>query len=176
MRSMEHTVEQALSTPTPAQYPGSGVVSMDEDPIDRARRRVGITLNGKYRLDALLGLGGMAAVYRATHRNRAQLAVKMLHPELSQRADLRTRFLREGYAANSVGHPGVVLVVDDDIAEDGSAFLVMELLDGETAEYLSESFGNKLPTSVAVAIVHQLLDVLAAAHAAGVVHRDIKPA
>jgi serine/threonine protein kinase/tetratricopeptide (TPR) repeat protein len=142
----------------------------------RALSRLGTTLKAKYRLDALIGVGGMGAVYRATHRNRAELAVKMLHPELSLNGEVRGRFLREGYAANSVKHPGVVLVVDDDVAEDGSAFLVMELLDGETVEYLSESFGNKLPTSVAVAIVHQLLDVLAAAHAAGVVHRDIKPA
>ena len=78
----------------------------------------------------MLGVGGMAAVYKATHRNQAEFAVKMLHPELGIRQDVHTRFLREGYAANSVKHPGAVLVVDDDTAEDGAAFLVMELLDG----------------------------------------------
>ena len=60
----------------------------------------------------------------------------MLHTELSFREDVRSRFLREGYAANSVKHPGVVRVVDDDVAEDGAAFLVMELLDGAEVETL----------------------------------------
>jgi serine/threonine protein kinase/tetratricopeptide (TPR) repeat protein len=142
----------------------------------RARERLGTTLNGKYRLDALIGIGGMAAVYRASHRNRAQLAVKMLHPELSLNLDIRARFLREGYAANTVSHPGAVLVTDDDIAEDGSAFLVMELLDGASVEELWGGFARKMPLPLAKDIVLQLLDVLAAAHAAGIVHRDIKPA
>jgi eukaryotic-like serine/threonine-protein kinase len=142
----------------------------------RARERLGTTLNGKYRLDALIGLGGMAAVYRASHRNRAQLAVKMLHPEISLNLEICARFLREGYAANSVQHPGVVLVTDDDVAEDGSAFLVMELLDGASVEELVTRFSGKMPPALAIDITLQLLDVLAAAHAAGVVHRDIKPA
>jgi serine/threonine protein kinase/tetratricopeptide (TPR) repeat protein len=142
----------------------------------RARERLGTTLKGKYRLDALIGIGGMAAVYRASHRNRAQLAIKVLHPEISLNLDIRTRFLREGYAANSVQHPGVVLVTDDDIAEDGSAFLVMELLDGASVEELASRFEGKLPAPIAIDIGLQLLDVLGAAHAAGIVHRDIKPA
>ena len=150
---------------------------MSEDELTaQARRRVGTTLKNKYHLDSLLGVGGMASVYRATHRNRAQLAVKVLHPEFSQRADVRARFVREGYAANSVGHPGVVLVVDDDVAEDGSAFLVMELLDGLSVEEIGSMFPGGVAPEVGVAIVHQLLEVLDAAHAAGIVHRDIKPA
>jgi serine/threonine-protein kinase len=149
----------------------------DDDLRRRARERLGATLNGKYRLDELLGIGGMAAVYRATHRNRAQLAVKMLHSELSLDVDVRSRFLREAYAANSVQHPGAVVVVDDDVTADGAAFLVMELLDGMTVEELTVRYpGQKVPLPVAVAVVHQLLEVLAAAHAAGVVHRDVKPA
>src|SRR5437870_575692 len=86
-----------------------------------AQERVVTTLRGKYLLGELIGDGGMAVVYKATHRNQAEFAVKMLHPELSLREDVRTRFLREGYAASSVKHPGVVLVVDDDVAEDGAA-------------------------------------------------------
>ncbi len=150
---------------------------MDDLEIDSwARGRLGSTLRGKYRLDAVIGVGGMATVYRATHRNRAQFAVKLLHPDFSQNKDVRTRFLREGYAANSVQHPGAVLVTDDDVAEDGSAFLVMELLDGVSVDVLRARLGPKLPLPVAVSITLQLLDVLAAAHTAGVVHRDIKPA
>jgi serine/threonine protein kinase len=118
----------------------------------------------------------MAVVYAATHRNKKRFAVKMLHPELSIRDDIRTRFLREGYVANSVEHPGAVAVLDDDVAEDGAAFLVMELLDGIGVEQLCEEHGNRLPARVVLALSYQLLDVLAAAHARSIVHRDIKPA
>ena len=100
----------------------------------RARSRVGITLLGKWRLDVLLGVGGMAAVYAATHRNGSRAAVKLLYPELSLDPEIRNRFLREGYVANSVGHEGAVKVLDDETTEDGSIFLVTELLDGETLE------------------------------------------
>ncbi len=149
--------------------------SSENDVMARASIRVGTTLRGKYRLDRVLGVGGMAVVYKATHRNQHEFAVKMLHPELSIRDDVRTRFLREGYAANSVKHPGAVAVVDDDVAEDGAAFLVMELLQGAPVDALWERGGNRLPLRAVVAIGDQLLDVLAAAHAKGIVHRDIKP-
>jgi serine/threonine-protein kinase len=118
----------------------------------------------------------MASVYRATHRNQAKFAIKMLFPELSFREDIRSRFLREGYAANSVDHPGVVLVVDDDVAEDGAAFLVMELLRGRAVETVCAEHRRRLPILAAVAIADQLLDVLEAAHRKGIIHRDIKPA
>src|SRR5215831_9583150 len=106
--------------------------------LERAKARLGTVLRDKYRLDRVLGVGGMAAVYKATHRNSAEYAVKMLHPELSLDNEIRTRFLREGYAANSVKHPDAVRIHDDDVAEDGSAFLVMELLDGVSVEDLWE--------------------------------------
>ncbi|MFO0737494.1 MAG: serine/threonine-protein kinase [Labilithrix sp.] len=137
---------------------------------------VGTTLRGKYRLDRVLGAGGMGAVFASTHRNQAELAIKMLHPELAASADVRNRFLREGYAANSVKHPGVVRVLDDDVAENGSPFLVMELLSGDGVEALWEAHGFELAPRMALAIADQLLDVLAAAHDKGIVHRDIKPA
>ncbi len=114
----------------------------------------------------------MATVYSATHRNGNEFAVKVLHPELSLRADIRNRFLREGHAASAVKHVGAVQVLDDDVAEDGSAFLVMELLRGDTLETLWERRGQRLPMKLVVGIGLQLLDVLAAAHANGVVHRD----
>jgi serine/threonine-protein kinase len=140
----------------------------------RTQLRIGAVLKGKYTIDRILGIGGMAVVYVATHRNQKQFAVKLLHPELSVMGDLRARFLREGYAANSVKHPGAVAVLDDDIAEDGSAFLVMELLEGESVEHMLERGPLALPAVLAIG--HQLLDVLAAGHAKGIVHRDIKPA
>ena len=135
----------------------------------RAQGRVGTVLRGKYRLDGILGVGGMAVVYVGdAPQPEAQFAVKMLHPELSTREDIRARFLREGYAANSVEHPGAVAVLDDDVAEDGSAFLVMELLDGATVDEAAERRGRQAaPAARRCRSATQLLDVLAAAHAQG---------
>ena len=137
--------------------------------------RVGTTVRSKWRLDLLLGVGGMATVYAATHRNGSRAAVKILHAELSINAQLRGRFLREGYLANAVGHHGAVKVIDDDIAEDGSLFLVTELLDGETLQDRRVRFGGRLSEDEVLLLADQLLDVLAAAHGKGIVHRDLKP-
>jgi eukaryotic-like serine/threonine-protein kinase len=148
----------------------------DDEVLEEARARVGTTLGEKYRVDRLIGIGGMAAVFAATHlRNGNQVALKVLHRDLARSADLRTRFLREGYAANSVGHDGTVRVLDDDKAEDGAIFLVMELLDGETLDARLERSNRKLGVSEVVALLLDTLDVLAAAHAKGIVHRDVKP-
>lgn len=148
-----------------------------EDPVtQRAKARIGSVLRGKWRIDRLLGIGGMAAVYEGTHRNGKRGAVKMLHLEYSTDADTRTRFLREGYVANTVNHPGAVSVFDDDVAEDGSVFIVMELLLGKTLEELSQSRPDKrLGILETLRITEKLLDILAAAHEKGVVHRDLKP-
>ena len=146
-----------------------------EAATERARARVGTVLKQKWHLDSLLGVGGMAAVYAATHRNKKRAAIKMLHPELSQDAAIRQRFLRETYVANSVGQQGAVAVDYDDVSDDGLAFLVMELLDGETIEQRWQRKGRVLSPHEALSVVDQLLDTLAAAHARGIVHRDLKP-
>jgi eukaryotic-like serine/threonine-protein kinase len=149
---------------------------VEHELVVRARHRIGAVLCGKYRLDDILGTGGMAVVYTATHvRNANRVAVKVLHRDLSIDAGQRARFLREGYAANTVGHPGTVRVLDDDIAEDGSVFIVMELLDGETLDARWERSGGKLGVREVVTLMSELLDVLSAAHARGIVHRDLKP-
>jgi eukaryotic-like serine/threonine-protein kinase len=140
-----------------------------------AEARLGIVLRGKYRLDRVLGIGGMATVYAATHRNKKHVAIKMLHPELSNRENIRTRFLREGYVANSVDHLGAVSVLDDDVAEDGSAFLVMELLHGSAIDELAAREG-RLSVALVLSIADALLAVLEAAHDKGIIHRDLKPA
>src|SRR5262249_14371499 len=106
----------------------------DHDQVRRAKERVGQVLRERWRLDALLGVGGMAAVYAATHRNGKRVALKMLHPELSSLDHMKHRFLDEGYAANRVGHAGVVSVLDDEVADDGAVYLVMDLLEGETLD------------------------------------------
>jgi serine/threonine-protein kinase len=143
--------------------------------VSRAQSRVGTILHGKWHLDVLLGVGGMAAVYAATHRNGRRTALKILHPELSLDREWRARFLREGRVANAVGHDGAVKVLDDDTTEDGSVFLVLELLEGESLEERLLRHGGRLPEKEVLWIAEQLLDVLVAAHARGVVHRDLKP-
>jgi serine/threonine protein kinase len=143
--------------------------------VDRIRARVGTTLCDKYRIDQLLGIGGMGSVFAATHRNGDRVALKLLHAELAKVADIRSRFLREGYAANKVGHPGVVRVHDDGDDGAGSVFLVMDLLEGETVELRWKSTGERAPLADVLGWTDELLDVLDAAHTHGVVHRDIKP-
>jgi serine/threonine-protein kinase len=147
----------------------------DEGAPSAAKRRIGTWIRGKYRLDSILGEGGMAVVYAATHRNKKRFALKMLRGESASEDAIR-RFLREGYVANTVDHPGVVAVLDDDVAEDGNTFLVMDLLHGESVDQLWERWGRKLSPELVLTIAYQLSDVLAAAHEKNVVHRDIKPA
>ncbi|MBN2194385.1 MAG: protein kinase [Polyangiaceae bacterium] len=90
-----------------------------------------MVLRGKWTLDSLIGMGGMANVYAATHRNGRRVAIKLLNQHFATNQEVCKRFLREGYVANRIGHPGVVGILDDDTAEDGSVFLVMELLHGQ---------------------------------------------
>ena len=148
----------------------------DADP--RALERVGAVLNEKWTLERLIGVGGMGAVYAGRHRNGARAAVKVLHPDLARLPVVRERFLREGYAANSVEHRGAVQVLDDDIVKDGpdegSAYLVMELLEGESLDDRAER-EPKLTERDLLEVMDAVLDVLVAAHEHGVIHRDLKP-
>ncbi len=141
-----------------------------------ARARVGTVLKDKWQLDALLGVGGTAAVYSATHRNGKRAAVKILHQELAGNEGLVVRFLREGYVANKLEHAGAVSVLDDDRTEDGSVYLVMELLEGRPLDVHTRGNQDRLSVSECVRIGDEVLDVLANAHTRGVIHRDIKPA
>ena len=126
--------------------------------------RVGSVINGKWQVDARIGAGGMATVYAATHRNGSRVALKLLHAPLSRDPQTRARFLREGYVANAVGHPGVVAVLDDGVTEDGAVFLVLELLEGETIDARRQRFGGALPIDEVRDLADDALDALAAAH------------
>lgn len=149
---------------------------LDPEVRRRIEERVGSSLRRKYRLDRLEGVGSMGAVYAATHRNGSRVALKVLHPELALDPELRGRFLREGYLANRIAHPGVTRVIDDDDDDEGrTVFLVLELLEGETLAAKRERLGGQLPVADAVDVGVQLLDVLAAAHEQNIVHRDVKP-
>jgi serine/threonine-protein kinase len=152
------------------------VEDVDQDP---ASLRVGSVLDDKWTLERVLGSGGMGSVYAARHRNGARAAVKVLHPELGRRPDVRERFLREGYAANRVEHRGAVQVLDDDVITEGpdagTAYLVMEMLEGESLEERLER-GPPLTELELLPILNDVLAVLESAHEHGVVHRDLKPA
>jgi serine/threonine protein kinase len=143
--------------------------------VQKAQGRVGQTFARKWHVDRLLDIGGMAAVYVATHRNGNRVAIKLLHQMYADHAEARGRFLIEGYVANKVGHPGAVTVLDDDELEDATPFLVMELLDGESLEERLKKRTVLAPAAVLL-VADRVLDVLAAAHDKGIVHRDIKPA
>lgn len=135
--------------------------------------RLGQTL-GRYTLVSVLGTGGMATVYEGVHRTGNRVAVKVLHAHLVARRDVRERFVKEGYTSNAIGHPGVVRALDDDTTEDGTPYLVLELLEGETLEAMRRRLGV-LPAEEALETLHTVLDAIARAHERGVVHRDLKP-
>ena len=130
---------------------------------------------GNYRLQAHIGSGGMGIVYRAEHTligRRA--AVKVLLPEYSTRQDLIRRFFNEAKAAASAQHPGIVEVYDFGQAPDGTAYLVMELLEGDSLwQRLRKA--KRLEERQTLIIARQIAAALAAAHQAGVIHRDLKP-
>jgi eukaryotic-like serine/threonine-protein kinase len=115
-------------------------------------------------------------VFAATHRNGKRVAIKMLHPLIAVDAQLRERFLREGYVANKVEHRGAVQILDDDTTDDGEVFIVMELLDGESLDrWMARAPGGRVPVHEVLGVADQVLDTLAAFHARDVIHRDIKP-
>jgi serine/threonine-protein kinase len=145
---------------------------MDED-RELFEERVGTTLCGKWTLDRLLGIGGMAAVYASTHKIGRKDAIKILHPEVARSKDLRARFEREAHAVNAFRHPGVVEIRDIDTTESGEPFLVMELLEGEALSERVARLGGLDPWEL-MRLMDELLDVLAAAHERGIIHRDIK--
>ena len=141
----------------------------------QAEARVGTIIKDKWRLERVLGVGVMAAVYAAVHRNGSRVAIKVLHRQLALNKEAKRRFLREGYVANTVDHPGVVKVLDDDELADGSQFLVMELLEGETLDARMLAGGGRLSPRYVLECVGPMLSVLAAAHKKGILHRDLKP-
>ena|GEM_PF-1323479 len=135
----------------------------------------GETLLDKYKLTALLGRGGMGAVYQGTHlRTGRKVAVKVLDDRFLANRSIVQRFGREARAASSIEHPGIVEVLDLDLLPGGPPFLVMELLDGETLASFVEK-KQRLTQAEALEIFDQLLEALEAAHERGIVHRDLKP-
>jgi len=151
-----------MTTPDPAPPP------------EKTDSRVGQVVSGRYRIQQLLGEGGMGAVYLAEHTHmKKRVALKLLHPEMSQNAEVSARFEREAVAAAHIEHPNVAAATDFGKTDDGSFFLVLEYLEGTS---LRDAMANgPLGAARSLRITRQIALALERAHAAGIVHRDLKP-
>jgi len=135
---------------------------------------VGSVIADTYTIEALIGRGGMGAVFLASHKRLPgkKVAIKVLHAELSGQEVLH-RFEREAQIASKLGHPNIVGVTDYNVMPDGTPYLVLEYLEGES---LAQQLRNgPLPLEHVMSIVRQVGSALAAAHREGIVHRDLKP-
>jgi eukaryotic-like serine/threonine-protein kinase len=140
-----------------------------------AQSLVGTVLHGTYQIDARLGEGGMGMVFRGRHlRTGRAYAVKTMLPDARLQADARSRFEREATAASALGHPNIICVHDFNETPDGTFYLVMDLLEGDTLEQRLARVGS-LAWADGRRIVLELGAGLAAAHAHGLLHRDVKP-
>ena len=130
---------------------------------------------GAYRVISRIGAGGMGEVWMAEHMALGRrAAIKVLHAQLSNRAEIVTRFFNEARAATAISDPGIVQIFDFGQCADGSAYIVMELLEGEPLDRRLLRMGS-LPIADALRIMRQVATSLGAAHARGIVHRDLKP-
>ena len=138
-------------------------------PID-----VGSVIADTYTIEALIGRGGMGAVFRASHKRLPgkHVAIKMLHAELSG-DEVLARFKREAEIASRLGHPNICAVHDFNVLPDGTPYLVLDYLEGESLAQRLKAGPLKLEQ--AMSIVRQVGSALAAAHREGIVHRDLKP-
>jgi len=153
------------------------IVETDPD-LELANARVGSVV-GTWTLERVLGVGGMASVFAARRPDGVVAAVKLLHPYLAEYEEVRHRFLREGpigSALAAVGPlcQGLPVVYESGQADDGTAYLALELLVGETLDARLTREGA-LPVGHAIWLAHQVLDVLVVAHPHEIIHRDIKP-
>jgi serine/threonine protein kinase len=134
---------------------------------------VGCSIDERYQLEAQIGVGGLGAVYRATHTKlQRAVAVKLLHESYGVSAVQRARFEREAKALAMLEHSNIVSVMDYGVSDD-RPYLVMELLEGETLSQCLKR--GPMPLAKAVSIVHQMLGALAFMHGEGLLHRDVKP-
>ncbi|NMC71809.1 MAG: protein kinase [Myxococcales bacterium] len=135
----------------------------------------GTTLGGKYRVVRQIGAGGMGRVFEAVHeRTERTVAVKVLSPEAAQQPDTLARFDREARAAGRIGHDNICEVIDVGFADGNIPYLVMPMLRGQSLAAVLRA-GGPMPLKRCLDVATQILAALAAAHEAGVIHRDLKP-
>ncbi len=139
-----------------------------------AKALIGTTISDRYKIERLLGEGGMGAVYQAEHTlMRKRMAIKVLHPEMTRLPEVVARFEREAMAAAHIDHPHVVTATDFGKLEDGSFFLALEFVEGKS---LREVIGmGRLELGRALHIARQIASALSRAHSLKIVHRDLKP-
>lgn len=141
-----------------------------------AREFMSVDRIGPYRIVRELGAGGMGKVFEAIHETIARrVAIKVLLADFAKHPEVTARFFNEARAANLIDHPSIVQVSDFGHLSDGTAYIVMELLKGESLSSRLKRHGGCLPVSQALSLAWQIAEALAAAHACGIVHRDIKP-
>ncbi len=147
---------------------------LEPTPTPPSATLVGQVISGRYRIQQLLGEGGMGAVYLAEHTHmRKRVALKLLHAEMSGDEEVLARFRREAEAAAHVEHPNVAAATDFGQTEDGAFFLVLEYVEGTS---LRDALGqNRLDVARSLHVARQIAYALERAHAAGIVHRDLKP-
>ncbi|MFS8071244.1 MAG: serine/threonine-protein kinase, partial [Byssovorax sp.] len=136
---------------------------------------IGRVIGDRYGVTALIGEGGMGEVYEAEHLAMGRLvAIKVLNPTRAQDQDAVSRLRHEARVAGTLGHPNICAIYDMGQLDDGSPYLVMERLQGETlAQRLLRE--TKLPVDELLDVMVQILSALSAAHQRGIIHRDLKP-
>ena len=147
----------------------------DEAQKPRPDLLIGQTLVGRYHLTRKIGEGGMGSVYEATHVALGKIvAVKVLREKYADRPSVAQRLVQEARLASGIRHDHIIDIHDSGSTEDGRTFIVMELLEGQSLSELLRQEGP-LPEARAIDLVRQVADALGAAHARGIVHRDVKP-
>jgi predicted Ser/Thr protein kinase len=135
---------------------------------------IGQVLDGRYKIEKILGEGGMGIVYKAVHTSLGKpLAIKVLRPEVSKNEEIVMRFKQEAQSASQIGHPHIIDISDFGTLADGSTYFAMEFLTGKSLTgALAE---QRFTTERTIHVVRQLAGALGAAHDIGIVHRDMKP-
>jgi len=131
---------------------------------------------GHYQIVRMIGSGGMGQVYEAVHdQMKRRAAIKILHKRFAHNRQIATRFLNEAKATSIVEHPGIVHIYEFGQTDDGTAYIVMEYLSGDTLRQRLDAQGGKLPPEAMMRIGRQMASALQSAHEKGIVHRDLKP-